>query len=85
MDRWDEAAADAAIAALVRSAGPNEIWPLFFHYAGRDYRSIGHKAIDVANTHRVLGVIGWQHAEPAMRSLAYALLMHEDGKPGRAR
>lgn len=83
MDRWDEAASDAAIAALVRSAGPDEIWPLFFRYAGRDYRSIGHKAIDVANTHRVLGVIGRQHAEPALRSLAYALLMHEDGNPAQ--
>lgn len=81
MDRWDEAAADAAIAALVRTAKPEEIWPLFFRYGGRDYRSIGHKAIDVANSHRVLGVIGWQHAEPVLRSLAYALLMHEDGNP----
>lgn len=81
MEQWDEPAADAAIAALVRRAGPERIWPHFFRYGGRDYRSIGHKAIDVANTHRVLGLIGWQHAEPALRSLAYALLMHEDGNP----
>ncbi len=81
MQRWDEAAADASIAALVRTAKPEEIWPLFFRYGGRDFRSIGHKAIDVANSHRVLGVIGWQHAEPVLRSLAYALLMHEDGNP----
>jgi hypothetical protein len=81
MEQWDEAAADAAIATLVRTAKPEEIWPLFFRYGGRDYRSIGHKAIDVANSHRVLGVIGWQHAEPVLRSLAYALLMHEDGNP----
>ena len=81
MERWDEATADGAIAALVRTAKPEEIWPLFFLYGGRDYRSIGHKAIDVANSHRVLGVIGWKHAEPVLRSLAYALLMHEDGNP----
>jgi hypothetical protein len=81
MDRWDEPGADAATAALARSGNPEQIWELFFRYGARDYRSIGHKAIDVANTHRVLGVIGWQHAEPALRSLAYALLMHEDGNP----
>jgi hypothetical protein len=81
MERWNEAAADAAIAALVRAARPEEIWPFFFRYGGRDFRSIGHKVIDVANSHRVLGVIGWQHAEPALRSLAYALLMHESGNP----
>ncbi|NLS91423.1 MAG: hypothetical protein GXX96_04470 [Planctomycetaceae bacterium] len=81
MERWDEAGADAAIAGLVRTAKPEAIWPLFFRYGGRDFRSIGHKVIDVANSHRVLGVIGCQHAEPVLRSLAYALLMHEDGNP----
>jgi hypothetical protein len=81
MDRWNEPGADAATAALARSGNPDQIWELFFRYGARDFRSIGHKAIDVANTHRVLGVIGWQHAEPALRSLAYALLMHEDGNP----
>ncbi|MGM0485464.1 MAG: hypothetical protein ACQESR_01700 [Planctomycetota bacterium] len=81
VENWNEPAADAAIAGLVRTAEPADIWPLFFRYGGRDYRSIGHKAIDVANTHRVLGVIGWKHAEPALRSLAYALLMHDDGNP----
>ncbi|MGI6415210.1 MAG: hypothetical protein ACOX1P_06030 [Thermoguttaceae bacterium] len=81
MDRWNESAADAAIAALVRKAPPADIWEQFFRYGCRDFRSIGHKAIDVANTHRLLGVIGWRHAEPALRSLAYALLMHEDGNP----
>jgi hypothetical protein len=81
MDRWDESKADAAVAGLARSGRPDDIWELFWRYGARDYRSIGHKAIDVANSHRVLGVIGWQHAEPILRSLAYALLMHEDGNP----
>jgi hypothetical protein len=83
MDQWDEDAADAAVAALARTAKPADIWEIFFRYGARDYRSIGHKAIDVANSHRVLGVIGWKHAEPVLRSLAYALLMHEDGNPAR--
>src|SRR5262249_15478215 len=37
----------------------------------------------VANSCRTLHCIGWQHAEPVLRSLAYALLMHEDGNPAK--
>src|SRR5947209_9464323 len=81
MDDWDEPAADAAVAALARSAGANEVYELFFRYGARDFRSIGHKAIYVANSWRTLRCIGWQHAEPVLRSLAYALLMHEGGNP----
>ncbi len=76
MDRWDEAAADTAIAGLARSAGTNEVYETFFRYGMRDFRSIGHKAIYVANSLRTLQCIGWQHAEPVLRSLAYALLNH---------
>lgn len=77
MDRWDEEAADAAVAALARTTGAHEIFELFAHYGGRDFRSIGHKAIYVANGWRTLQCIGWQHAEPVLRSLAYALLNHD--------
>jgi hypothetical protein len=83
MDGWDESAADAAVAALARNAGANEVYELFFRYGARDFRSIGHKAIYVANSWRTLQCIGWQHAEPVLRSLAYALLMHEDGNPAK--
>ncbi|HZW32500.1 MAG TPA: twin-arginine translocation signal domain-containing protein [Isosphaeraceae bacterium] len=83
MDRWDESAADAATAGLARTAGANEVYELFFRYGARDFRSIGHKAIYVANSWRTLQCIGWQHAEPILRSLAYALLMHEDGNPAQ--
>jgi hypothetical protein len=81
MDRWDEAAADAAVTALARTQGANAVYELFFRYGARDFRSIGHKAIYVANSYRTLSCVGWQHAEPVLRSLAYALLMHEDGNP----
>jgi hypothetical protein len=81
MERWNEPATDAAVASLARTADPEWIWEQFFLYGGRDFRSIGHKAIDVANSHRVLQVIGWRYAEPILRSLAYALLMHENGNP----
>jgi hypothetical protein len=74
MDNWDEAAADAAIAGLVRTAGADELFDLIARYGVRDFRDIGHKAIYVANSFRTLEAIGWQHAEPVLRSLAYALL-----------
>lgn len=83
MDNWDEAAADAAVAGLARTAGANEIYELFFRYGMRDFRSIGHKAIYVANSCRTLACIGWQHSEPVLRSLAYALLMHEGDNPAK--
>lgn len=74
MDAWDEAAADAAIVGLARTAGAHEIFEILARYGARDFREIGHKAIYVANSFRTLEVIGWQHAEPVLRSLAYALL-----------
>lgn len=77
MDNWDEKKADGAVAGLARSASANEIYELFFRFGARDYRSLGHKAIFVANSWRALEFIGWQHAEPVLRSLAFALLNHD--------
>ena len=80
MENWDEAAADAAVTALARSASAQEVFELFCRYGGRDFRDIGHKAIYVANSWRLLQCVGWHHAEPVLRSLAYALLDH-NGSP----
>jgi hypothetical protein len=74
MDNWEEEAADSAVAGLARSASAHEIFELFAKYGARDFRDIGHKAIYVANSWRTLQCIGWQHAEPVLRSLAYGLL-----------
>src|SRR4051812_36454867 len=74
MDNWDEPGADAAISGLVRTAGAHEIFEIMCRYGARDFREIGHKAIYVANSWRTLQAIGWQHAEPVLRSLAYGLL-----------
>jgi hypothetical protein len=74
MDAWDEERADRAIAALARSRGAHEIIEGLWRYGARDYRNIGHKAIFVANSWRTLETIGWQHAEPALRSLVLGLL-----------
>jgi hypothetical protein len=78
MDRWDENGADAAAAGFARSAGVQDVFELFFRYGARDFRSIGHKAIYVANSWRTLGAIGFEHTEPIARSLAYALMNREN-------
>lgn len=83
MDRWDVEKADAATAGLVRTAGATEVFNLFARYAARDYRSIGHKSIFLANSWRTLQVIGWEFAEPVLRSLTFALLNHT-GEPNPA-
>lgn len=83
MDAWDVEAADAAVAGLARGLSSGEVFELFARYAARDFRSIGHKAIFVANAFRALQHIGWRHAEPVLRSLAYALLNH-NGEPNPA-
>jgi hypothetical protein len=83
MDNWDETGADRAVASLVRTAGAGDIIELFWRYGARDFRDIGHKAIYVANSWRAMQTIGWRHAEPVLRSLAYALLEHEGGNPAQ--
>lgn len=83
MDNWDVAAADAAVAGLARRAGAQELFEIFCRYGARDFRDLGHKAIYVANSWRTLQAIGWQHAEPVLRSLAYALLEHEGDNPAK--
>lgn len=83
MDNWDEAAADTAVAGLARSAGADQVFEIFCRYGARDFRAIGHKAIFVANSWRTLQCIGWQHAEPILRSLAYALQNHEGDNPAK--
>lgn len=83
MQRWDESQADVAAAGVARYLGAAETLELFASYAARDFRSIGHKAIFLANAWRTLQTIGWEHAEPVLRSLAYAMLNH-NGEPNPA-
>ncbi len=83
MDNWDEAAADVAITGLVRTAGMHEIYELLFRYGCRDFRDIGHKAIYVANSLRTLACVGWEYAEPVLRSVTLALLEHEGDNPAK--
>ena len=85
LENWDEAAADAAVTGLVRSASAQDIFELLCRYGARDFRELGHKAIYVANSWRTLQCIGWHHAEPVLRSLAYAMLDRTgDTNPARS-
>jgi hypothetical protein len=84
MEKWDAEAADVAIASLTRSAGADDVMELFWRYAPRDFRSIGHKIIFAANVRRTLAVIGWQHAEPVLRSLTYALMSSGNINPAKS-
>src|SRR5205807_973887 len=83
MNNWDEEAADAAVVALARSEGASGVWEMLWPYGARDFRDIGHKIIYTANAWRTLQTIGWRHAEPVLRSLAYALLDHRGGNPAK--
>ena len=73
MEDWDEPRADRAVTALVRSRGALEVIEGLWRYGARDYRNIGHKPIYVAGAWRVLQTIGWQHAEPILRSVAMGM------------
>lgn len=80
LENWDEAAADASIVGMARTTGAHEIFEVLARYGARDFREIGHKEIYVANSFRLLEVIGWQHAEPVLRSLVYAMLDRDGEK-----
>src|SRR5690606_6823476 len=84
MEAWDEEKADVAAAALARTAGLAGTFAPLWRFGMRDFRSIGHKAIYVAGAWRVLQAIGHEHAEPIVRSLAYALLMHGGENPAKS-
>ena len=74
MAAWDEERADRAITALIRENDPETVFEGLWEYGARDYRNIGHKIIFVSHAWRTLETIGWQHAEPTLRSLMLGLL-----------
>ena len=76
LDRWDLEAVDPAILDFARLASPGQLSELLFRYSTRDLRAIGHKAIAVQNVHRLLPIVGPEHAPPVLRSLAAALQNH---------
>jgi hypothetical protein len=82
MEVWDPEAADGAIAALCRSSGAAHTMEPLWRMAVRDQRNIGHKAIFAAQSWRTLQTIGWEHAEPVLRSLVFGMLdLQGDTRP----
>ena len=82
MEMWDAEAADAAVAALCRSSGAAQTMEPLWRMAVRDQRNIGHKAIFAAQSWRTLQTIGWEHAEPVLRSLVFGMLdLQGDSRP----
>ena len=81
MEAWDSEAADAAVAGLCRGSGAAETMEPVWRMAVRDQRNIGHKAIFAAQSWRTLQAIGWEHAEPVLRSLTYGLLDLQGDRP----
>jgi hypothetical protein len=81
---WDVEGIDGPTVALARNFSQNEVFELYFRHGMRDFRDIGHKAIFVAGAYRLLGVIGWQHAEPILRSLSMALQYYTGDNPAKA-
>ena len=74
MEGWDIDRAERAVAALARRDAARGTVDNLRRYGARDFRNIGHKAIYVANASRTLDAIGWQYAEPVLRSLVLSLL-----------
>ena len=81
MEAWDADAADAAVAGLCRGAGAAETMEPIWRMAVRDQRNIGHKPIFAAQSWRTLQAIGWEHAEPVLRSLTFGLLDLQGDRP----
>ena len=82
MEAWDSQAADTAVAALCRGSGAAETMEPLWRMAVRDQRNIGHKAIFAAQSWRTLQTIGWEHAEPVLRSLVFGMLdLQGDSRP----
>ncbi len=85
LENWDEAAADAAIVGMYRTAGAHAIYQVLCRYGARDFRELGHKEIYTANSFRCLETIGWRHGEPILRSLVYAMLDRVGAKENPAK
>jgi hypothetical protein len=81
MEAWDAEAADATIAGLCRGSGAAETMEPIWRMAVRDQRNIGHKPIFAAQSWRTLQAIGWEHAEPVLRSLTFGLLDLQGDRP----
>ena len=80
MQTFDSKRAEHAVVQLLPHVSRTEFFELFRPFSTRCYAFIGHKVIYAAHVERVLQRIGWQYAEPALRSLVLASLVGRDTK-----
>jgi hypothetical protein len=83
LDRWDIEAADAALVSSLRGGSSSGLSSTLFWYGARDTRDIGHKAISVANAHRLMSALDPQQTESVLRSTV-AALQTATGEPNPA-
>jgi hypothetical protein len=73
MRAWEPDRAERAVVSLARFHGAARVVELLCQYAGRDWGFIGHMAILVASSCRLLETIGWRHAEHVLRYVVQGL------------
>src|SRR5690606_34190361 len=56
------------------SADADEAFDALWPRAVGDYHNLGHKPIHAAQCRRALDHLGWQHGEPVLRGVAFALI-----------
>jgi len=78
LDAFDAERAEWSAVIFAKLAGADEFFELVYPYAARCYAFIGHKIIYAVQVESMLRHIGWQHAEPAVRSLVRTLLVDRD-------
>ena len=74
MSAWDEQRADRALVGLLPFHNHRTFFEILWPIAMNSYVDLGHKVIFGVQVERVLRRIGWQYAEPVLRSLIYGLL-----------
>ncbi len=75
LDAFDPERAERAAAALAALVDAQSFFELLRPITARCHAFIGHKAIYAVQVERMLRRVGWQHAEPALRSLVLAMLV----------
>ncbi len=78
LEARDGGRAERAVVALHPHVDADAFFDLLRPISARCYAFLGHKAIYAVQVERVLRRIGWQHAEPALRSLVLALLVERN-------
>lgn len=73
MEQADRERAELAVVAMARGQGARQTMEQLWLYGCRNGGAGGHGAISIANSFRALEVIGWQEAEPALRTVVQDL------------